>query len=321
MKAGKPMDPVDLAYAGAFEQARLVRNGDVSATDLIAATLTRIDALNPRLNAYRVVYADQAMIDARRADERRSGNEPLPLDGVPVAIKDDADVQGEITAWGTDAYGAAKTVDSDVVARLRAAGAIIIGKTHVPEMTLWPWTASKTWGATRNPWDTTRTPGGSSGGSAVAVSTGMCGIALGSDGGGSIRYPAALTGLFGIKPQRDRVPLGPDHHDAWNGLTVYGPLARSVRDAALFLDATSDNAPAGGYLTALDTPLRRLRIAVSFSPPPLSPGSPTTAVPLSTRPPNCCAHSDTTSMSTRSTTGDGRCRTSRSATSTDYNMT
>ncbi len=264
------MDTVDLAYAGAFEQARLVRNGEVSATDVVVATLAQIDALNPRLNAYRVVYAEQAMANAKRADERRSANTPLPLDGVPVAIKDDADVAGEITAWGTDAFGDPKTADSDVVARLRAAGAIIIGKTHVPEMTLWPWTASKTWGATRNPWDITRTPGGSSGGSATAVSTGMCGVALGSDGGGSIRYPAALTGLFGIKPQRDRVPLGPDHHDAWNGLTVYGPLARTVRDAALFLDATSDNRPDDGYLALLETPLRRLRIAVSFSPPPLS---------------------------------------------------
>ena len=264
------MDPVDLAYAGAFEQARLVRNGDVSAREVIVATLAQIDALNPRLNAYRVVFAEQAMADASRADERRSANRPLPLDGVPVAIKDDADIVGEITAWGTDAYGAPKTADSDVVARLRAAGAIIIGKTHVPEMTLWPWTASKTWGVTRNPWDTDRTPGGSSGGSAVAASTGMCGVALGSDGGGSIRYPAALTGLFGIKPQRDRVPLGPDHHDAWNGLTVYGPLARSVRDAAVFLDATSDNPPVGGYLATLDAPVPRLRVAVSFVPPPMS---------------------------------------------------
>jgi amidase len=270
IKARKRMDNIDLAYAGAFEQARLIRDGEVSAVDVIAATLSQIDALNPRLNAYRVVYTEQAMADAKRADHHRLGTAPLPLDGVPVAIKDDADIAGEVTAWGTDAYGAPKTADSDVVTRLRAAGAIIIGKTHVPEMTLWPWTASKTWGATRNPWDSERTPGGSSGGSAVAVSTGMCGVALGSDGGGSIRYPAALTGLFGIKPQRNRISLGPDHHDAWNGLSVYGPLARTVRDAALFLDATSDNAPVGGYLAALDTPVRRLRIAVSYSPPPMS---------------------------------------------------
>ena len=266
------MDPTDLAYAGAAEQARLIRDGVVSARELVSVTLEQIAALNPQLNAYRVVFADRALAEADAVDMRRTQNESGPLLGVPVAIKDDADVAGEVTPWGTDAYGAPKSVESDVVARLRAAGAIIIGKTHVPEMTLWPWTASKTWGVTRNPWAVDRTPGGSSGGSAVAVSTGMCGMALGSDGGGSIRYPSALTGLFGLKPQRDRVPLGPDHHGAWNGLTVYGPLARTVRDAAVFLDAAADDAPAGGFCVALGAPFERLRIAVSFKPPPGSLG-------------------------------------------------
>jgi amidase len=262
------MDATDLAYAAVVEQARLVRTGEVSARDVVEATLARIESLNPGLNAYRIVFADRALEEADRAYTQRSAAEQRPLLGVPVAIKDDADVAGEVTAWGTDAYGPPKPVDSDVVGRLRAAGAIVIGKTHVPEMTLWPWTASKTWGATRNPWDLQRTPGGSSGGSAVAVATGMCGIALGSDGGGSIRYPSALTGQFGIKPQRDRIPLGPDHRDAWNGLTAYGPLARTVRDAAAFLDATGDDLPAGGFAAALDVPLEGLNIAVSFRPPP-----------------------------------------------------
>lgn len=261
------MDPAGLACAGAVEQARLIRCGEVSARELVEITLARIESLNPRLNAYRVVFADRALDEADRLDALRSAGEERPLLGVPVAIKDDADVAGEVTAWGTDAYGPPKTVDSDVVTRLRTAGAIVIGKTHVPEMTLWPWTASKTWGLTRNPWDPHRTPGGSSGGSAVAAATGMCGVGLGSDGGGSIRYPAALTGLFGIKPQRDRVPLGPDHDDAWNGLTAYGPLARTVRDAAAFLDATADDLPIGGYLSALDAPLGALKIAVSFKAP------------------------------------------------------
>jgi amidase len=262
------MDPPDLASAGAARQVRLMREGQVSARQVVEATLARIDELNPRLNAYRVVFADRALKAADRADALRSAGSDGPLLGVAVAIKDDVDVAGEITAWGTDAWGPAKVADSEVVARLRAAGAVIIGKTHVPEMTLWPWTASKTWGAVRNPWDTERTPGGSSGGSAVAAATGMCGVALGSDGGGSIRYPAALTGVFGLKPQRDRVPLGPDHRDAWYGLTVYGPLARTVRDAAAFLDATADNRPAGGFGAAFATPLLPLRIAVSFKPPP-----------------------------------------------------
>jgi amidase len=262
------VDGADLAYAGAVEQARLIRDKEISARELVETTLARIDRLNPCFNAYRVVFADRALAEADRADAHNSSGSDRPLLGVPVAIKDDVDIAGEVTAWGTSAFGSPKRVDSDVVTRLRAAGAVVIGKTHVPEMTLWPWTASVTWGAARNPWDTERTPGGSSGGSAVAAATGMCGVALGSDGGGSIRYPSALTGLFGIKPQRGRVPLGPDHHDAWNGLTVYGPLARTVRDAAAFLDATADDLPAGGFQAALDSSPESLRIAVSLKPPP-----------------------------------------------------
>ncbi len=262
------MDAIELVYAGAAQQAGLVRDDELSARELVEATLERIEALNPRLNAFRVVFADRALAEADRADALHTAGQDRPLLGVAVAIKDDADVAGEVTAWGTDACGPPKLVDSDVVTRLRAAGAIVIGKTHVPEMTLWPWTTSTTWGTVRNPWDTQRTPGGSSGGSAVAMATGMCGVALGSDGGGSIRYPSALTGLFGIKPQRDRVPLGPDHHDAWNGLTAYGPLARTVRDAAAFLDATADDLPDGGFVSVLDSSAARLRIAVSFNAPP-----------------------------------------------------
>ena len=214
------------------------------------------------------MFSERALEEAGRLDAARSSVPDHPLLGVPVAIKDDTDVAGEVTAWGTNAFGAPKAVDSDVVTRLRVAGAIVIGKTHVPEMTLWPWTASVTWGAARNPWDERRTPGGSSGGSAVATAAAMCGVALGSDGGGSIRYPSALTGLFGIKPSRGRISLGPDHHDAWNGLLVYGPVARSVRDAAVFLDATADERPSGGFLAALGARFGPLRIAVSFKAPP-----------------------------------------------------
>src|SRR5258708_23741333 len=172
------VDATELAYAGAAEQARLIRDGEVSTRELIEATLARIETLNPRLNAYRVVFASRARAEADRVDARFGAGQDRPLLGVPVAVKDDMDVAGEVTAWGTDAFGSPKSVDSDVVTRLRAAGAIVIGKTHVPEMTLWPWTASMTWGATRNPWDTNRTPGGSSGGAAVATATGMCGVAL-----------------------------------------------------------------------------------------------------------------------------------------------
>jgi Asp-tRNA(Asn)/Glu-tRNA(Gln) amidotransferase A subunit family amidase len=259
---------VQIVDAGAAEQARRVRAGELSVRELIAATLARIAALDPRLTAYRVVFAERALAAADELDRRRNADRALPLLGVPVAVKDDMDVEGEVTAWGTDAYGPPKSADSEVVTRLRAAGAIVIGKTLVPEMTLWPWTASTTWGVTRNPWDAERTPGGSSGGSAVAAATGMCGIAMGSDGGGSIRYPAALTGVFGLKPQQDRISLKPDHVDGWNGLIAYGPLARTVRDAALLLDAVADEVPRTGVCAAIDAPFEALRIAVSLNAPP-----------------------------------------------------
>jgi amidase len=187
---------------------------------------------------------------------------------VPVAIKDDVDVAGESTAWGTAAHDGPVARDAEAVARLRAAGAVIVGKTLVPEMTMLPATDTTTFGSARNPWDLTRTPGGSSGGSAAATAAGLCGVALGSDGAGSIRTPAAWTGLFGIKPTRDRVPVVP-HADAWQGLSVNGPLARTVADAALFLDATVDDggAPDGGFLAAAAREPGRLRIAVSTKVP------------------------------------------------------
>ena len=262
------MDPIELCFAGAAEQARLIRERVVSARELIDATLRQIDALNPRLNAYRIVLAEKALQQAKDIDSRPPNAWMLPLLGVPVAIKDDTDVAGEITAWGSNGGGPPRHDDSEVVTRLRRAGAIIIGKTNVPELTAWPWTASSTWGITRNPWDPDRTPGGSSGGSATATATGMCGVALGSDGAGSIRYPAALTGLVGFKPQRDRIALGVQHADGWNGLLVYGSLSRTVTDAALFLDATSDSASHRRFTDDLKVPLPPLRIAVSFDPPP-----------------------------------------------------
>jgi amidase len=252
----------DICFAGAFEQARMVRAGDVSAVELVSATLRRIERVDPCVRAYRVVLGEAALAEARRFDAGSPRDTGRPLGGVPVAIKDDTDVLGEVTAWGTDAYGRAADSDAEVVRRLRAAGAIVIGKTHVPEMTAWPWTSSPTWGHTRNPWDTSRTPGGSSGGSACAAATGMCGVALGSDGGGSVRYPAALTGLFGLKPQRDRIPLAP-HVGAWHGMLVYGPLSRTVRDAALVLDAIGGT----DTLRELERPRLGLRVGVSLGPP------------------------------------------------------
>jgi amidase len=264
------VDATELAFAGATRQAQLIAAGEVSAREVVQVTLDRIARLDPELHAYRVVLGDRALVEADQADARRRGGDLRPLLGVPVAIKDDTHVAGEITAMGTVATGTRRRdVDAEIVRRLRAAGAVVVGKTHVPELMMWPWSESTSFGAARNPWRPDRTPGGSSGGSGAAVAAGLCGVALGSDGAGSVRIPAAFCGVFGIKPQRDRLPLVRGASAGWHGLNHHGPLARSVADAALFLDAVADDPPPGGFAraAALTVP-RRMRIAVSTKMPP-----------------------------------------------------
>ena len=263
------MSDIDLVALDATALAHQVRARRLPARELIEATLRRIAEIEPALNAFRVVMGEAARANAERIDALADSDLlSLPLAGVPVAIKDDTDVAGQSTGWGSNVERGPCSRDAEIVCRLRRAGAIIIGKTNVPELTLWPWTASDASGITRNPWDPSRTPGGSSGGSAVAVSTGMAAIGLGSDGGGSIRYPAGLTGLVGLKPQRDRLPLGAEHASGWHGLVVLGSLTRSVRDAACFLDIAAPTQPSTIFRDALDQPSSRLRIAVSTNPPP-----------------------------------------------------
>jgi amidase len=242
----------------------------ITAPALLEIYLDRIARLDPQLRSFRVVLAETARQEALAAQRRLDAGERLPLLGVPVAIKDDNDVAGELTACGSSAVSTPAAHDAEVVSALRAAGAVIIGKTNVPELMIFPFTESLTFGVTRNPWDTALSPGGSSGGSGAAVAAGLTPLALGSDGGGSIRIPSGWCGLFGIKPQRDRVSLAP-HEDAWCGLSVNGPLARTVEDAALFLDATTTTpAPAGGFVAAAAKNPGRLRIALSTKvPPPL----------------------------------------------------
>jgi amidase len=245
----------------------MLADGTITAPELLELYLERIARLDRELRSFRVVLADSARQEAGLAQERLNAGERLPLLGVPIAIKDDVDVAGEVTTYGSAAHGPARSEDAEVVRRLRAAGAVIVGKTAVPEMMLWSFTETLAYGVTRNPWNTDYAPGGSSGGSGAAVAAGLAAMALGSDGMGSIRIPATWCGLFGIKPQRDRVPLAP-HDDAWNGLSVNGPIARTVEDAALFLDVT---APGGEFLAAAARPPGRLRIALSTKvPPPLT---------------------------------------------------
>ncbi len=264
------MEAAELAYAGLARQAQLIAAGEVSSRDLVELYLARIERYEPRLNAFRVVLAERARMEADQADARRgAGDVGRPLLGVPIAIKDDTDVAGELTCFGTRCAELPASADQDVVGRLRAAGAIVIGKTHVPEMTLWPFTETPTYGATRNPWNLEHTPGGSSGGSGAAVAAGLVGGALGSDGLGSIRIPSSFCGLFGVKPQRDRISLAPhdDRRYGWHGLAVVGPIVRHVADAALFLDVTAQTPPVrDSFAAAAARVPERLRVAFSTKP-------------------------------------------------------
>src|SRR4051794_25530221 len=203
------MDAADLMFAGISRQAQMVRAGEVSSAELVQACLDRIEALDPQLNAWRIVLADKALAEAAQADGRRGAGDERPVLGVPIAIKDDIDVAGTTTAWGTSAHGPEKPEDAEVVKRLRDAGAIVVGKTNVPEMTIWPFTETPTFGATRNPWDTSRSTGGSSGGTGAAVASGMVGAGTGSGGGGSIPLPSPGGGAFGLQPPRGLGPHPP----------------------------------------------------------------------------------------------------------------
>jgi amidase len=243
-------------FEGVAAQAELVRRGEVSARELVQRTLERIEKLDPELNAFNAVYAERALIEADQADRRHAAGETRPLLGVPIAVKDEMDIRGEVTSRGTGAVVTPATEDSEVVKRLRAAGAVIVGKTTMPEVGLWPFTESITWGVTRNPWDTDRTPGGSSGGSAAAVAAGIVPAALAADGAGSIRIPAACCNLFGIKPHSGRVPRLPHYADE-NHWICFGALTRSVADSALILDVIAD----GSFPPPAPPP--PLRIAVS----------------------------------------------------------
>jgi amidase len=240
MAAVSVMRTVDdeVAFAGAAHVAGMVRAREVSPNELLDLYLERISRIEPKLNAFRVVLPEQARADAKRAEERLASGDEAPLLGVPVAIKDNVDYAGEVTTHGTAAYGEAAIEDSLTVCKLREAGATIIGKTNLPELAFYGFTESPTWGDTRNPWDASRTCGGSSGGSGVATAAGMCAIAHATDGAGSIRWPAAYCGLFGLKPQRNRVSLSPDR-EHWYGLSVSGCVSRTVMDTALYLDVMS----------------------------------------------------------------------------------
>jgi amidase len=259
---------------GLTEMAARVQTGEASARELVETALERAQISQDTLNAFRVICAEQALAEADEADRRIAAGDGAPLLGVPVAIKDDVDLTGHTSPFGCGG-GREAVRDAESVRRLREAGAIVIGKTHAPEVGQWHFTETPLHGATRNPWNLGHTPGGSSGGAAAAVAAGVVAAAMGSDGAGSIRIPAAWTGLVGLKPQRGRVSTWPDA-EAFNGLSCYGPLARSTADAALLLDATHGNVPADlhkppppgePFSQAAAREPDSLRIAVSFAIP------------------------------------------------------
>jgi len=245
----------------ATQIAARVRDGRLSPRAVVDECLAHIASVDPAIGAFQVVDVE----GARRAADAlaaRADRGTLPLAGVPVAIKDNVAVAGLPTRHGSAATSTAPAAqDDELVRRLRAAGAIVVGKTRLPELAIWPFTESVAFGGTRNPRDPARNAGGSTGGGAAAVAAGLVPLALGSDGGGSLRIPAANCGVVGLKPGRGTLPTA----EHWYGCTAYGPIAATVADAALALDVLAGTDRWRGL-----SPTGRLRVAVSLrSPSPL----------------------------------------------------
>jgi len=251
-----------------------LRRRALSPVELMQATLERIDAANAKLNAF-VALRDRDLLlaDARAAQQRIGRGEARPLEGVPLGVKDLEDVEGLVTSHGSLPFkDHVATRDSIQVERLEAAGAIVVGKTNAPEFGYTAITKNLVFGTTRNPWNLERTPGGSSGGSSAAIAGGLVSLATASDGGGSVRLPAAFTGCFGLKPSHGRIPHGPDDFWVTVDTATHGPLTRTVLDAAIHLDAVcgahpldpqSLPHPGYSYVEKLREELPRLRIGFS----------------------------------------------------------
>jgi amidase len=261
----------DLMFRSATELAGLVRTGEVSARELVALSLQRIEELNPQLNAFVQVDAERALASA---EEVRAGDE-RPFAGVPIAIKNNRPVRGLRLTYGCSLMSDfVADYDHNVTRRLKQAGFIVVGSTTLPEYGILPVSEARIFGPTRNPWDLERTPGGSSGGSAAAVAAGMVPVAHGNDGGGSIRIPAACCGLVGLKPQRGRISTAPELGESLLGID--GVLTRTVGDTAAILDvlqgyevgdASWAPPPSEPYAVASERVPAGLRIAATTLPP------------------------------------------------------
>jgi aspartyl-tRNA(Asn)/glutamyl-tRNA(Gln) amidotransferase subunit A len=244
----------------------LVRRKEASATEIATAALGRIEALNPAVNAFVALDGERALEQASAIDHIvQSGGDPGPLAGIPIGVKDLEDAAGYPTSHGSPlwAHEPPAEHDSVLVARLRAAGCVVVGKTNTPDLGWTAKTENALFGATRNPWNLDHTPGGSSGGTAAALAAGMVPLATGSDGGGSIRIPAACCGLSGYKPSLGRVPSGGSEPPGWPGLSSKGPMARRIEDSVRALDVVvapeptdlrSLPRPEASWLATLDDP-------------------------------------------------------------------
>ena len=263
---------MELAFFSAVEQARLVRSGEVSAAELVGLYVERIGRIDPTLNAFVTIRAEEALAEARALDAAEGD---APFRGVPIGVKDLTATAGIRTTYSSRAFADyVPDFDTAVVRRLREAGFVILGKTNTPEFGTTAFTESDLNGATRNPWNLDLTPGGSSGGAAAALAAGLMPIAHGSDGGGSIRIPAACCGIFGLKPSRGRVSSAP--FPSLEGLASAGPLTRTVEDAAHLLDVLAGYEvgdpwwapqPERPFADAWREPPGRLRVAVTDEPP------------------------------------------------------
>jgi amidase len=261
---------MDLCATPAVDLARMMRSGELSATELLAAVLTRIEAVNPSVNAIVTLAADQAHRAAAELDSLAARGEFRgPLHGLPIAVKDVAETAGIRTTFGSPVFAAyVPSFDAPYVALLKQAGAVVIGKSNVPEFGAGSQTFNPVFGPTRNPFDLRLTVGGSSGGAAAAVATGMIPFADGSDLGASIRNPAAFCGLVGLRTTPGLVP-----DDAFESLTVAGPIARSAQDAALLLAGMCGSDPGlplarpdrpADFLELRPASLRGVRVAWTY---------------------------------------------------------
>ncbi len=270
------MAELDFRTTTVAELARSVRTKEISARELTEAALARIERLNPIYNAFVAVHGDEALGDAAAIDARiAEGGDPGPLAGIPLGVKDLQSARGYVTTYGSALHAddAPAGADDPFVARMRAAGCVILGKTNTPEFGWMGNTTNAIFGPSLNPFDTSRGPGGSSGGSSAALAAGMVPLATGSDGGGSIRIPSACCGLSGMKPSLGRVPAGGPNPPGWVDLSTNGPMARRIADVTRALDVAVGPDPTdlralprpeANWLAALDDP--HVPVSVVYSP-------------------------------------------------------